>query len=91
MHAAGCASVERSLEKAAALLERAYRLALVLQGRTPQRNAEAQDDPATTIASAFEDFVMTREFVAVLDEARVELLVHSRREAGFQGPARRRD
>lgn len=60
-------------EKAAALLERAYRMALVLQGRACSGDVEAAD----VQAGAFEQFAVVMELVAILDEARVALLEQS--------------
>lgn len=65
------------LEKTAALLERAYRLALVLQSRTSRGDGEVRDVPA----GAFEEYVIAGELVAVLDEARVGLVEQSGRTA----------
>ena len=74
------AARSEALEKTAALLERAYRMALVLQGRICAGDAESQDAPA----GAFEDFVIARELVSILDEARVSLLGQSGGAAGSE-------
>jgi hypothetical protein len=57
-------------EKTAALLERAYRMALMLQGRVCAGNVDVTDDQAR----AFEQIAVATELVALLDEARVTLL-----------------
>jgi len=53
------------LEKTAALLERAYRMALALQGRICAGDVEAEYVQAGT----FEEFAIANELVAILDEA----------------------
>ena len=65
----GVRSIEGQ-EKTAALLERAYRMALVLQGRACAGDLEVAD----VHADAFEQFAVAAELVAILDEARVVLL-----------------
>jgi hypothetical protein len=55
-------------EKTAALLERAYRMALVLQGRI------CAGEVGVVQAHAFEQIAVATELVAMLDEARVALL-----------------
>jgi hypothetical protein len=64
-------------EEASALLERAYRMALILQSRLCAGELEATDIQA----EAFEQFAIAKELVAVLDEARAALLVTARLEA----------
>ena len=59
------------LEAVAALLERGYRLALLLQ-EAPGIGASAQRDD-------FASFVLAAELVAVLDDARAGLLAATRR------------
>ena len=59
-----------SREQAAALLERAYRMALVLQGQC----GRAEIESLGISSEAFEPFAVASELVAVLDEARVALL-----------------
>lgn len=58
------------LEETAALLERAYRMALVLQGRVCAAGADVVDIPA----HSFEQIAVVAELLAILDEARVSLL-----------------
>ena len=58
------------LDRTAALLERAFRLALALNGHMGPRAAEDHAVPA----GVFAEFVIARELVALLDEARVSLL-----------------
>ena len=64
-------------EKTAALLERAYRMALMLQGRAGAGDLEV----AGVQADAFEQFAVVNELVATLDEARAALLEQSGRTA----------
>ncbi len=63
------------LEEIAALLERAYRMALVLQGRACMENADGVDVPV----DAFERIAVTKELLALLDELRIRLFAESRR------------
>lgn len=58
------------IEKTATLLERAYRLALVMQGRACPADLGACD----VSARVFENLAVAHELVAVLDEARTSLL-----------------
>jgi hypothetical protein len=57
-------------EQVAALLERAYRMALLLQGHACAAGAGSAEDPA----HSFEQVAMTAELVALLDDARAALL-----------------
>ena len=57
----------RRLEATAALLERAYRMALLLQDQCRQR-AKADDE------AGFAACMLTAELVALLDDARAGLL-----------------
>lgn len=57
-------------EQVAALLERAYRMALVLQGRVCATAACTAEDPA----HSFEQVAVAAELVAILDDARAALL-----------------
>jgi hypothetical protein len=74
----GVRSIARQ-EKTAALLERAYRMALMLQGRVCAGDLEVAD----VQVDAFEQFAVATELVAILDEARVALLEQSGRTAGL--------
>ncbi len=60
------------MQEAAALLERAYRMALLLQGRLGDCTDEA----------AFEPMALARELLSLLDDARVALLVQASRTSG---------
>jgi hypothetical protein len=66
MHGSAVAQQER----AAALLERAYRMALLLQGRVCAAGAGTAEDPA----HSFEQVAVAAELVAILDDARAALL-----------------
>jgi hypothetical protein len=68
------------VEKTAALLERAYRMALVLQGGICAGDLEANPVQAST----FEQFAIANELVAILDEARVALLTQAGRTTGSE-------
>ena len=68
------------LEKTAALLERAYRMALALQGRICAGDVEAEYVQAGT----FEEFAIANELVAILDEARVTLPAQAGRTTGSE-------
>jgi hypothetical protein len=57
-------------EQVAALLERAYRMALLMQGRVCTAGAGTAEDPA----HSFEQVAMAAELVAILDDARAALL-----------------
>lgn len=61
------------MEATAALLERAYRMALVLQGRL----GDTPDEAVDVSPSAFEVFAVASELVAVLDEVRSALVVQA--------------
>lgn len=64
-------------EEASALLERAYRMALVLESRLCAGDPETADIQA----AAFEQFAIAKELVAVLDEVRAMLVVAPRGHA----------
>ena len=68
------------ITKTAALLERAYRIALVLQGRICA--GEVEPDHGQT--GAFEQFAIANELVSILDEARFSLFVQVRATTGSE-------
>jgi hypothetical protein len=57
-------------ERVAALLERAYRMALLLQGCVCAAGARTAEDPA----HPFDQVAVAAELVAILDDARAALL-----------------
>jgi hypothetical protein len=73
-----------ALADSAALLERAYRLALVLQDRLGQGDVESHGAQAQW----FEGATLSSELVALLDEARVRLLAHATQSAMPSGTHR---
>lgn len=75
MKAGSCVSIE----KTAALLERAYRLALVMEGRCIPAHIEACE----VASREFEDFAVAKELVAILDEARISLLAKAGATTGW--------
>ena len=68
------------ITKTAALLERAYRMALVLQGRIGAGEVETGHGQT----GAFEQFVISNELVSILDEARFSLFVQVRATTGSE-------
>jgi hypothetical protein len=68
------------IDRTAALLERAYRLALVMESCRRPADLEARD----VATRKFEDFAVAKELVAILDEARISLLAKAGATTGSQ-------
>lgn len=73
-----------ALADSAALLERAYRVALVLQDRL----GEGDVAPLGAQAPWFEGATLSSELVTLLDEARVTLLLHANQVAAAMATGR---